>query len=204
VHDIAVATTSGRAYYQLVSELKRRHIPFLSLIPGDPIPLSVKVAITTEKEKEDVGEINVLIYHERHDPSIVVEKSIQLVHGKRRYKDVIFGVDPGKSFGLAVIADGFTLETETFTSEIEVTENILDHVKRLACDRIIVKVGCGAVLYRGRLLRLLKGRLPIDVILEVVEEAKTTQNAKKLKQKGSKDALSAIGIAMRNGREVKR
>jgi RNase H-fold protein (predicted Holliday junction resolvase) len=204
VHEIAVVTTSGRAYYRLVSELKRRQIAFLSLIPGEPFPLSVKVAITTEKEREDVDIANVLIYNERNEPSCVVEKATQLVQGKKRYHDVVVGVDPGKSFGLAILADGAILETGTLTSENEAAEKILDHVERLVSDRSVVKVGCGAELYRGRLLRLLKHRLPLDVSLEIVEEAKTTQNAKKSEQKGSKDALSAVEIALRNGRGVKR
>ncbi len=90
------------------------------------------------------------------------------------------------------------------TSEIEKTEKIIEHLKRLVCDRRVVKLGCGAKLYRGRLLKLLKSRLPLDATLEIVEETKTTQKAKKSKLKGSKDALSAVEIVMRKGREVKR
>ena len=204
MHEIAVATTSGRAYYQLVSELRGRRLPFISLVPGEPIPLNVIVVITTEKEREDVDTTNVLIYDEQYDPARVVEEAVQLAHGKRGYSDVIVGVDPGKSFGLAVLADGTVLETGTFTCENDVVEQILHHVTRHVCERPVVKVGCGAAPYRGRLLGSLIGRLPFDVTLEIVEETKTTQNAKRSEQKGSKDALAAVEIAMRSGREVKR
>ncbi len=49
--EIAVATISGKAYYLIVSELKKKNIPFLSLTPDESIPTEIKVVITTEKEK---------------------------------------------------------------------------------------------------------------------------------------------------------
>ena len=55
---VAVATVSGKAYFLLVNELKEKNIPFLSLVPGDPVPAEAKVVITTEQEKR-------LINHER-------------------------------------------------------------------------------------------------------------------------------------------
>jgi hypothetical protein len=50
--EIAVATISGKAYYLIVNELKRKNVPFISLMPRQPVPIEVKVVITTEKEKE--------------------------------------------------------------------------------------------------------------------------------------------------------
>jgi len=44
---IAVATVSGRAYYKLVKELKERGLVFLSLVPGEAIPSTIKVVVTT-------------------------------------------------------------------------------------------------------------------------------------------------------------
>ena len=59
---IAVATVSGKAYYKLVNELKNRDIPFLSLVPGDSIPQSIKVVVTTEKEKPLIDHQRILVY----------------------------------------------------------------------------------------------------------------------------------------------
>ncbi len=47
---IAVATVSGKDYYLIVRELKKKKIAFLSLMPDAPIPLDVEVIITTKKE----------------------------------------------------------------------------------------------------------------------------------------------------------
>jgi len=69
---IAVATVSGKAYYKLVKELKERDIPFLSLTPRDHIPPSVKVVITTGKERRLITHPNVLVFNEETDPATVV------------------------------------------------------------------------------------------------------------------------------------
>jgi hypothetical protein len=41
----AVATLQGKAYFLIVNELKEQNIPFISLVPGEPIPAEVKVSI---------------------------------------------------------------------------------------------------------------------------------------------------------------
>ena len=60
---VAVVTVQGKAYFLIVDELKRRNIPFYSLIPGETIPIEVKVIITTEKEKPLINHDRILVYN---------------------------------------------------------------------------------------------------------------------------------------------
>ena len=52
--NIAVVTVSGKAYYLILRELKKRKIPFLSLTPKDSIPFNIKVVITTDADLDGI------------------------------------------------------------------------------------------------------------------------------------------------------
>ena len=69
---IAVVTVSGRAYYKLVSELKERRLPFLSILPGKPIPKTVKVVLTTEEEQSVIDHPNILVFNPKNEPEEIV------------------------------------------------------------------------------------------------------------------------------------
>ena len=60
---VAVATVEGKAYFLIVNQLREQNIPFVSLVPGEPVPAEVKVVITTEKEKHLVKHEKILIFH---------------------------------------------------------------------------------------------------------------------------------------------
>jgi len=125
--EIAVVTVSGKAYYLIVNELKGKNVPFISLIPGEPIPIEIKVAITTEEEKHLLKHERVLVYRDGAEPQAVMNEALQIVRGKEYYEKIIIGVDPGEVFGLAVLADGKVIEKENCFS----VEETLDKVKSI-------------------------------------------------------------------------
>ena len=59
---VAVATVEGKAYFLIVNKLRELNIPFLSLVPGDSVPVKVKVVITTEKEQHLVKNEKILLF----------------------------------------------------------------------------------------------------------------------------------------------
>jgi len=127
---IAVATVSGKAYYLLVNELKKRNVSFLSLTPNDTAPIDVKVVITTKKERPKITHENVLEYEEDKDPVEVVDEAIRIAKGKRTYERLVVGVDPGQNFGVAVLGDGNMVETKNCTSLNETVNTIRDVLSR--------------------------------------------------------------------------
>jgi len=197
---IAVATVSGKAYYKLVNELKGRGVPFLSLTPRDPVPPSVKVVITTEKERHLITHPSVLIFNEEKDPTTVVNEALRLVEGKKSYERVVIGVDPGKTFGLAVLGDGNVLETVTCSSSEETVNTVMKVLKGAPAAIYVVKIGNGAPAYTKQLLKLLDEALPEEAVMEVVSEAGTSRFEREAAHRGAgKDAMSAIKIAERRG-----
>jgi hypothetical protein len=200
---IAVATVSGKAYYLIVNELRRRNVPFLSLMPGEPVPTEVKAVITTEGEKISINHEKVITYDVANDPATAVSEALQIVQGKECFEKVTIGVDPGEVFGLAVLAAGKVVETENCYSLDETVRRIDQVVKNLgdmAVSSILVKVGDGVPACREKLLNALDKTLPPRVTLESVREACTDSRLDEAKhRRGLRDIVSAIKIAGRNG-----
>jgi len=200
---IAVATVSGKAYYLIVNELKRKNIPFLSLTPNDPIPIEMKVVITTEEEQHLINHDKILALREGVEPEALINEALQIVQGKEYYEKIVIGVDPGEVFGLAVLADGKVIETENCFSVEETlskVKNILRNVGKTPMTSVSVKVGDGVPAYKEELLEILDKALPLNIILESVSEAGTNRYLTETKhRRGLRDIVSAIKIAGRNG-----
>ncbi len=202
---IAVATVSGKAYFQLVSELKARGLPFLSLTPYDTIPAKIKAVITTENERSFIDHPNVLIFQENTDPAIIVNEAIRSVEGKRNQETITVGVDPGKTLGMAVLSNGNVLKTMIHSSVEQTVTAISDALTKNPASTYIVKVGDGAPEYTRALLSQLDRTLPKDVAIEIVSEAGTSHFSKEtVHRRGLRDAMSAVKIAERRGRPFQR
>jgi len=204
--NIALVTISGKAYFRLVSEFRRRRLLFLSLAPKEVMPLNVRIAITTESEKNDVHCSKILVYDESTDPSRVVDEAVQILSRKIKYREIIIGVDPGKMFGLAVFGDGSILKTAELTSVEKTAKEIIKILEVTKAAKKIIKVGNGAKLYQLRLFELLNKELLLKIEIESVEEKGTTKNIEKHfgRKRDMINALSAVKISMRNGHRILR
>jgi transcriptional accessory protein Tex/SPT6 len=208
---IAVATVSGKAYYLFVSELQKRTIPFLSLTPYEPIPVGIRVVLTTEKEKHLIEHEKILVYDENADTcalEAMINNVLQTVQGRESCEKLVIGIDPGEALGLAVLADGKVIITETCYSVGEVLEKVKNIIKNFQITptaSISVKVGDGVPSYRQELLQALDNDLPQGIALESVSEAGTSRYQNETKnRRGLRDMVSAIRIAGRNGRTFQR
>jgi hypothetical protein len=202
---IAVATVNGRAYYQLVTELQRKRLPFLSLKPWDPIPLHIKVVLTTEEESHQVSHPQIIIFGQDSNPEAVVDEAILIVQGKQGYEKVVVGVDPGKTYGIAILGDNKVLATLTSSNVDEASHLVVDSLKRFPAEVKVVRVGNGPPEYTQTLLDSLDKALPEETLVEIVSEAGTSRlTNKSVNRRVLKDAVSAIKIAGRNGRILSR
>lgn len=206
--NIAVATVSGKAYYLIVNELRKKNVPFLSLTPNEPIPVEVKVVITTEKEKPLINHEKVLVYKDGTDPEAIISNALQTIQGKESFRKLVIGVDPGEVLGLAVLADGKVIETQICFSvgeTIEKIKNIVSNLENTPMTSVSVKIGDGVPAYKEELLIALDNALPQNVMLESVSEAGTSRNLDETKhRRGLRDIVSATRIAGRNGHTFQR
>lgn len=198
---VAVATVDGKTYFLVVSELKRRGIPFLSLIPGESIPAETKTVITTQAEKTFVSHSRILFWEGTTDPEILGNEVVKILLGKENYETMLIGVDPGEVLGIVAIADGQVIDSENCFSVRETLNKIESILKTVdpSTTSVTVKIGRGVPIYRI-LLRTLDQKLPPWVLLEIVEEAGTNGHTKEGRNRRSlRHIISATLIARRPG-----
>ncbi len=205
---IAVATVSGKAYYLIVNELKKKNVPFISLIPNKPVPVEIKVVITTEEEQYLINHEKILAYKDETELTSLINEALQIAHGKEYYEKIVIGVDPGEVFGLAVLADGKVVETENcfnIQETLNKIKNVLSNFRETKITSFSVKVGDGVPACKESLLRVLDNELPPNVVLESVSEAGTNRYLSENKhRRGLRDIVSAIKIAGRTGQQFER
>jgi len=202
---IALATVSGRAYYKLVNELQRKGLPFLSLRPWDPVPLGIKVVVTTNEERHLIEHPNVLVLEKGSDSASVIDAALLRIRGKQNYEKVVVGVDPGKTYGVAILGDDNILETRGCSSLEETANVVVDGLKRFPAAVSVVKIGNGAPAYAKELPRLLDEVLPGETVIEIVSEAGTSRFVNETThRRGLRDAMSAVEIVGRKGRTFSR
>jgi hypothetical protein len=198
---VAVATVQGKAYFLIVSELKQRHIPFLSLMPGDLVRAEIRAVITTPMERHLVSHTKILAYSPETDPEILGIEIMRILQGKETYETLIIGVDPGEVFGVAVVADDFVVDTENCDS-VRATANKIRNTLRTVDPlktETTVKIGNGVPIYK-ELLDTLDAELQPEIKLEIVGEAGTNRYTREDKhRRGFRHMASAIQIARRTG-----
>ncbi len=198
---VAVATVNGKTYFLVVNELKRRKIPFFSVVPGEPLPTEVNLVITTEKEKALVTHCNILVYNSTLDPEVLGGQVVRMLQGKEHYENLVVGIDPGEVFGVTVIADDEIIESENCLSMRETVNKVNGIIKNfnLAETQVTIKVGNGVPLYKD-LLRDLDQEMPTQVNLEIIEEFGTNRYFKESKhRRGFRHLISATRIAQKAG-----
>lgn len=203
---IAIATVSGKAYYLLVNELKDRKIDFLSLTPYETVPTNIEVVITTETECKHIKHSRILIYKENSNPKMIIDEATRLTQGKRNYDTTTIGIDPGKTFGIAVLNDGIIIKTLTCSS-VEEAVNTVAYVfnKEERTPIRILKVGNWAPSYTAELLPLIDAAIPQDVTIEIIHEAGTSHfTGQTTHKRGLKHTMAAIKIAERRGQTYTR
>jgi len=203
---VAVATVQGKPYFLLVNHLREHNIPFISLVPGEPVPPKVRLVITTELEMDLVKHDKILVFHSENELDNIVNEVKKTLLGKEKYEKIVIGLDPGKVTGLAVLADGKIIEQSNCYSSREVINTILKSISNINYSQtsVMVKVGNGVPIYMT-LLDELDTSLPPEITLEVVGEAGTNKPyQERQRSRKIRHITSAIRIAGRSGRNVSR
>jgi hypothetical protein len=196
---VAVATVQGKAYFFIVNALNENNIPFLSLIPGEPVPSEVKIVITTEKEQPLIMFDKVLVFNFESELDKLMSMVTIGLLGKESYEKIVIGIDPGEVNGLAVIADGKVIDKANCVGIIEAVNKIKGILKNvnLSATAVRIKIGNGVPAYK-ELIEALDNTLPPQVVLEVVSEAGTNLPLHK-RSRRLRHITSATRIATRVG-----
>jgi len=194
---IKVATDDGNAYYDIVSRLKRTHLRFSSLSPGQIVDSTKDLVITSRMEISAFGGSVVTIEDLNEDPLIMEGQLLSRLLDESR-RNLLIGIDPGSRIGMAMFYGGRELGALTSNSVERSVESLVTLVKEVPHSSLSVKIGGGEPKSSLRLASLLRERLPPSASVEIVDESGTS--AGKSGAIGTtRDQRAAARIAFRKG-----
>lgn len=188
--EVAVVTRNMRLYYKVVQELKNEGVSFISMKPGEVIPSEIKCVITSTTEKNLISHPKILTVGTEDSPPIVQRLRLVLTE-KPPITIVTIGVDPGTTYGIAVLVDEKVLDTYKAFSSKNASKIIKKILGAFPETRKVIRIGTGAPLYYIQLLELLKD---VDAELELVDEFETSSGTR-----ATKDTKAALAIAKKKG-----
>jgi hypothetical protein len=191
---IGVATADSRAYYSILTRLKKTNLRYVSLTPARAIEQQFWPVITTRRESSDFRFTSISIEELDEDP-LIMEGQI-LSYALRQAKQVLLiGVDPGLRMGMAVYYGGTKLGSPTFNSVEVLRRKVSDVVQSIPHSKAFVRVGNGSPRQSRVIAESITAQLP-DVVVEIVDEKGTSvRNSKGL----TRDQVAAEKIAFRKG-----
>jgi len=83
IEKVAVATVQGKTYFLIVNKLKEQNVPFISLVPGEPVPAKILMVITTEQEKHLTNHQKILVLNGEDKLNRLVEHIKVFLLGKK-------------------------------------------------------------------------------------------------------------------------
>jgi hypothetical protein len=193
---ICVVTSKARAYYALVSRLRRAGLPFSSGVPGSDLK-NCDLVLTTEDESSHYGAKALALESLDENPGIFKGQVISRLGVEE--DTLLIGVDPGERTGLAVFYGRAKLSSSTFESPSALCIRVAAFAKSVPASRILVRVGDGNRSLAAKLIDGLGEEVPA-AILELVDESGTSRTAS---MKGvQRDQVAATRIAFRKGEVV--
>ena len=192
-------TSKARAYYALVSRLRRAGLQFTSVVPESDFD-DCDLVLTTEDESERVGPKAMALERLDENPGIFKGQVMSRLSAK---DDVLLvGIDPGKRTGVAVFYGRIKLASNTFLSSAAVCSRVASFARALPGSLVLVRIGNGNKSLAVRLADEVVKEAP-GAVVELVDESGTS--ARTAKMKGvQRDQVAATRIAFRKGEVVSR
>lgn len=192
---IGVLTSDFVLYHDLLQALHRRNVPFTSLSFDEPIPPSVEVVITTDREQPVTSSATMICRQPGQDMDALIDTALVALHRKSADAEIVIGVDPGPTPGIAIFDEGRVLRQCAAESPLEAAKLIRSFVEKWGQRDITIRVGHGARLVRNRVINMLRD---LAVPIEIVDETSTTP------PNTHDDVQAAMAIALSPGKPVGR
>ncbi|MCD6111580.1 MAG: hypothetical protein J7K08_07960 [Thermoplasmata archaeon] len=185
---LGVYTYNSELYFDLIRELRRRGVTFISIDDPVALPAEVAVVITGRGEGASIKGVDVVEVGE--DVGEAVDAALNTIWGKKEYTEVIIGVDPGPRPGIAAVGDGLLLKALILNSPGEVLSAVEGIMRTYPSRNWLLRLGDGDPV---SLKQIISSIPPGLIDIEVVDESGTTLAGPK------GDHLSAMLIALKSG-----
>lgn len=190
---VAIITEDFSLFYDLVKELKRTRISFVSLSINEPIPSNVGIVLTTLEEAPRIQFHEKLAVGKGADLPAIISEAKRRMRGVETYGKLIIGIDPGVRPGYAVVSAGAVLYTTQLARPEDVAETTRHILALYPAKEVIVRVGNGDPTNRNRTINALQ---ELGLHIQIVDERSTTKRTE------FPDIQAAINIAQSPGHTV--
>ena len=187
---LGILTQDFRLYHDLVAALRARGLPFESLSFDRRIPEGVGAILTSAAEAHRVRSRNVVPVD---DLESSIGRALQVLKGRREWREILIGIDPGREAGIAILGDGEVLDTRLARDPESVGDILRRAVRTFPGKEVRVRVGHGDPTNRNRVLNAIAAH---GWRVEIVDEAGTTHRSPQ------PDVDAALVIARTPGRRV--
>ena len=193
---VALVTRDPGLYHELAGFLRERHVPTVSLLPGERIPDQVAVVLTSSTEAPLIAHSNVLPVGESVDRRSLAAAVRHALESADVTEAIVVGIDPGPRPGYSILA-GATVLAEGVLESPESAGPFAAHLRhRFPSRPVLFRVGSGDPIARNRIVNAL---LEHHRSVELVDEQGTTPRGRRR----PRDAAAARSIAHVRGRVVR-
>ena len=188
---IGLYTDDFSLIHDLTRELSRRNVTVLHYNVGEAVVDKVdSIVVGKEDPKPVINISNTPVVRIMDEPYSAADRAIAAGMGRYRPDRLTIGIDPGARPGIAFIADGLLIKTESAPNISEVRKIIRCFVKAVDPGKTIIRIGKGDPANRDSIIALLDG---IGIPIEIVDERWTTRGTK------YRDQNAAVKIARDSG-----
>ena len=195
---VTIATQNFRFLYNLkeilsdIKEIKTNHI-----LPSEPVPKDSDVIITTEIEKNLIANSKNVFIPKTFNVYYLYSNICLIKNEKEAFEDIIIGIDPGETSGIAVIANKtIILRAAEFYNTTDIIREIISVFFNIETENFVIKIGSGGGETKLEIIKKLDkvfhGKIPIRIIKEDFTSKKGNEFEK---SKYTKNMISAILIA---------
>jgi hypothetical protein len=193
---VALVTRDPALYGELADLLRERRWPAVSLLPGQRIPESVAVVLTSASEAELIHHERVLTVAPDGDHRALGAAVEHALESGDREGDVIVGIDSGPQPGYAVWVGSSCIGEGNLESPESVALFASQIHHRFPSRHVLFRVGAGDPPDRNRIVNQL---LAHHRSIEVVNEHHTTPRG----HRRPRDAAAARSIAQIRGEAIR-
>ncbi len=193
---VALVTRDPSLYHELAGLLRDRRWPTVSLFPGDRIPESVAIVLTSPAEAPSIAHSNVIAVSEGIDRRALGAAVEHALGPSSAEEEIVVGIDPGPRPGYAILAGASVIGQGNLDSP-EAAGVFAKHLRhRFETRRVVFRVGTGDPPARNRIVNAL---LAHQRTVELVDEQGTTPRGRRR----PRDAAAAREIARGRGLVVR-
>ncbi|MCX8204267.1 MAG: hypothetical protein N3H31_01225 [Candidatus Nezhaarchaeota archaeon] len=194
---LAIYASKIKDYLTISEALRDVDVDFDLLDPSNPVLDKVDVIVTSKEEAERFrGLKGVRIVEAEACKVSTIAKVILALQEKERFKELLIGIDPGRNYGVALIADSTIIGLGVYHEAEEVVKKIEAVVGTGLFEKVMVKVGNGSPEHRNKILPLIREHLR-GVEVRLVSEKGTSSPPLFFNKNVPRDAASAFYLALK-------